>query len=1361
MRTLAVDRYWRRGSAFVAAAGFAALVLFSSAALAQCVNLEDGGVVAPAGQTCVVSGNYATSGDNEIAGQATGLNALITGPSEGTVSFMTSGANANALQADSGGHITLTAGTVNATGDGSYGLFIEGTGSALQASGVAVSTSGNSVPDANNWSHGLEVYDGATATFSGGSITTSGTSALGVAAGTTGPTTSVTISNGAAILTNGAGSSGIAVNGSNATVTADGISITTHGGIDTSDDFYADGAYNGGASWTPNGGVLNLTNVSITTTGYGASGVVTGNAGTTNISGGSIAISGDSANGVLTQSGGSTTVNGGSIDTTGNAAYAVTANSGGFATLNGTTIGTTGNGSGGLGINGAGSEIDATNVTVTTTGAYDTASGQHSYGVYNGPYGTFPAGGVAKLTDTSVATEGVQMFGVFTGAGGSTTILGGSIATAGSLANAVQTNNGGRLTIGLDGSGTATTISTTGASAAGVVAYNGGVVELTGATISTTGAGSTGLGVNGSGSSLTASGVTVTTQGGVDSSTGDHADGAYNGPYGALTSGGVLSLANSKISTSGPTADGVATDAGGATTLTGGSIKTTGLESPGVNAYGGGGVTLSGMSIATTGNGSKGIEVLGTGSSVSASGVTVSTEGTIISADGDHAYAVYNGASPGTSYTTGGTVTLSNVTAQTTGVASSAIVTADGGVTNLSGVSVLTTGQDAFALSVSGSGSQANLSGSNTFTTQGAGAIGVVASLGGVINATGPISVTTSGGVSPATGFGANGVVADGAGAKVNLATATITTSGPGAYALVASDSTASGSAGAITASGVLNIKTTNASDVGVLLQGNGASVVAAGGGAITTAGNAIDFTSGTGQTATFDKFNIANQSGDLIFADPSVATINFNATTANAGTNNLLDATAGSVVTLNANASNLTGAIRTDSTSTSNVNLTNGTTWTLTGPSTITNLAVTNSIVVFAPPGSGGGFKTLTVTNYSGSGANITMNVALGGPTSSADQIIINGGRATGTTLLTIRNVGGLGGQTTGSGIPLVIATNGGSIASNAFALASTPIVGGFKYTLNESSDEWFLVSQPTSTVAEITNSITNVAKAQQTQMITNRVLSSILLGATEQVSCSSCGSGFASIGSFAAGAHGRWGLSDELTLMGGFSYNQWNASGITVENAPTIAGSLVYDFWKWGPSRPFLEAGGALTPYEDVHYSRSYANGLTTSVGTASAINRDLSLFARAGWVARLSPTDEAAIYGDLSRNWMQTGGYTEASSALNPYPATVSNGLDLLNVAHVGAQITHLFNGNIEANLSGAVAYGFGAGAGAAVNVYDFGPIAPNALPNTTWVEYGARLGYRYSDRLVIDAFVVGTAFGAVGTTLHGGIGLRYSF
>ena len=72
------------------------------------------------------------------------------------------------------------------------------------------------------------------------------------------------------------------------------------------------------------------------------------------------------------------------------------------------------------------------------------------------------------------------------------------------------------------------------------------------------------------------------------------------------------------------------------------------------------------------------------------------------------------------------------------------------------------------------------------------------------------------------------------------------------------------------------------------------------------------------------------------------------------------MNATGGSAFTLNANASMLTGAIRTDATSTTNVNLANNTTWNLTAASTVTNLSVNHSIIVFAPPGAGGAFRRL-----------------------------------------------------------------------------------------------------------------------------------------------------------------------------------------------------------------------------------------------------------------------------------------------------------------------------------------------------------------------------------------------------------------
>jgi hypothetical protein len=386
---------------------------------------------------------------------------------------------------------------------------------------------------------------------------------------------------------------------------------------------------------------------------------------------------------------------------------------------------------------------------------------------------------------------------------------------------------------------------------------------------------------------------------------------------------------------------------------------------------------------------------------------------------------------------------------------------------------------------------------------------------------------------------------------------------------------------------------------------------------------------------------------------------------------------------------------------------------------------------------------------------------MALGGTGSASDQLAINGGSATGSTLLTIHNVGGAGAQTTGNGIPVVVVSNGGTTASNAFALANTPVVGGFRYSLEDTNDDWYLVSSPTSTQSDIANSVNNVAKSQQQLITTNRILDSILLGATEQVNCSNCSSGFGSVGSYALGAHGRHSLTDELTVIGGFSYGEYSADGVTVSNAPSIAGSLIYDFVNWGRSRPFVEVGGGATPFEDVKYSRSYANGATTGTGYGEAVNRNLGIFGRVGWVDRLTPIDEAAVYGDISRSWMIAGGYTEGAGPGNPYPATVQTGLDTLNVARVGGQYTHLFNGNIEVNVSAAVAYGFGAGSGNQFSVVDFGTIAPYPIANSYWLEYGGRVGYRLPNKMVLDAFLLGTAFGEIGKTLHGGVGLRLFF
>ena len=244
-----------------------------------------------------------------------------------------------------------------------------------------------------------------------------------------------------------------------------------------------------------------------------------------------------------------------------------------------------------------------------------------------------------------------------------------------------------------------------------------------------------------------------------------------------------------------------------------------------------------------------------------------------------------------------------------------------------------------------------------------------------------------------------------------------------------------------------------------------------------------------------------------MIFADPSIATLNFNNTIANAGANNLLNATNGSAITFNASASMLTGA-QTDSTSTANVNLTNGTTWTMTGSSTLTNLRVTNSAVVFAPPGSGAGFKTLTVTNYVGSGANITLYAALGGSNSASDKTIINGGRRNRRDLADDqerrrRRRRDDRRRHTDRGCD----QRGDHLVQRLLARHHA---GRRRVQIHARSNQPGLVSRVLADrVGRADHELDQHRrpKAQQTQIITNRVLTSILLGANEQISCSSCG--------------------------------------------------------------------------------------------------------------------------------------------------------------------------------------------------------------------------------------------------------------
>ena len=126
-----------------------------------------------------------------------------------------------------------------------------------------------------------------------------------------------------------------------------------------------------------------------------------------------------------------------------------------------------------------------------------------------------------------------------------------------------------------------------------------------------------------------------------------------------------------------------------------------------------------------------------------------------------------------------------------------------------------------------------------------------------------------------------------------------------------------------------------------------------------------------------------------------------------------------------------------------------------------VTNAALVNMGTGTAPR------TILTTTSYIGTGGTVAMNTFLGGDGSPSDRLVINGGSATGNSLLRVTNAGGPGAETVANGIAVVQAINGGSTAPGAFALSAGELrAGAFDYDLFRGSvdtsapNDWFLRS-------------------------------------------------------------------------------------------------------------------------------------------------------------------------------------------------------------------------------------------------------------------------------------------------------------
>lgn len=108
-----------------------------------------------------------------------------------------------------------------------------------------------------------------------------------------------------------------------------------------------------------------------------------------------------------------------------------------------------------------------------------------------------------------------------------------------------------------------------------------------------------------------------------------------------------------------------------------------------------------------------------------------------------------------------------------------------------------------------------------------------------------------------------------------------------------------------------------------------------------------------------------------------------------------------------------------------------------------------------------------LTISgNYTGLGGLLLIQTELGDDSSDSDKLVLSGGTASGSTGITVVNVGGAGAETTADGIMVVQAMNGATTAAGAFALDAPVAAGAFEYYLFKggvtagSEENWYLRS-------------------------------------------------------------------------------------------------------------------------------------------------------------------------------------------------------------------------------------------------------------------------------------------------------------
>jgi hypothetical protein len=362
-------------------------------------------------------------------------------------------------------------------------------------------------------------------------------------------------------------------------------------------------------------------------------------------------------------------------------------------------------------------------------------------------------------------------------------------------------------------------------------------------------------------------------------------------------------------------------------------------------------------------------------------------------------------------------------------------------------------------------------------------------------------------------------------------------------------------------------------------------------------------------------------------------------------------------------------------------------------------------------------------------------------------------------------------------SGINLLTAETvspDGQFIGGAGTFPDTPTGSTTSYTVRycDTADAAACAAMPMSPPGMTTSqsqqdSVTGVGQARQRVMVQEQALVAGMLGENQSVITPQNRVGvFASGGSATAGAYGRFVLGNGFTLLAGAGYEEEAYHDVTLNSsgfgavalryvAPPLAGL-------WGAARPYGEVGGWGAPNTSLTFARTYVNGAGTATGQGTTNAALGYAYGRAGMVFTPTANDELAPALELGNEWLSTEPYAEPLTPGNPFNAAAAGAIDSMLIGKLRVAWTRQFTPHLDATVWAAGAHAFTESDSLVLSVAGIGTFSPISLGRPNWAEFGARVGYKLTERVAVELFMDGVSGGgSVGTNLHGGADIRVTF